>query len=190
MKKIFAIFRLDLKSVTKNLIVFVVIIGITILPALYAWFNIASNWDPYSNTSEMSFAVTNLDKGYEYDGLKINAGDKIKEALDQNKQMNWETVEDEEDAERGVEDGKYFAAVIIPENFSENLLSLTTGKFTQAKLTYCVNEKINAIAPKITDKVIEAMQGSADSSYVSTIAEAIAAAPPTVKRTPSSASFV
>ena len=176
MKKIFAIFRLDLKSVTKNLIVFVVIIGITILPALYAWFNIASNWDPYSNTSEMSFAVTNLDKGYEYDGLKINAGDKIKEALDQNKQMNWETVEDEEDAERGVEDGKYFAAVIIPENFSENLLSLTTGKFTQAKLTYCVNEKINAIAPKITDKVIEAMQGSADSSYVSTIAEAIAAA--------------
>ena len=176
MKKIFSIFRTDLKSVTKNLIVFVVIIGITILPALYAWFNIASNWDPYSNTGEMSFAVSNLDEGYKKDGLEVNAGDKIKDSLKQNKQMNWEIVEKSEDAERGVEDGKYYAAVIIPKDFSKNLLSVTTGEFKQAKLEYCVNEKVNAITPKITDKVISAMQESADSSYVSTIAEAIASA--------------
>ena len=71
MKKIFSVFRLDLKSLTKNLIVFVVVIGITILPALYAWFNIAANWDPYSSTGELPFAVCTFDKGYEFKGFKI-----------------------------------------------------------------------------------------------------------------------
>ncbi len=173
MKKIFSVFRLDLKSLTKNLIVFVVVIGITILPALYAWFNIAANWDPYSNTGELSFAVSSLDRGYAFKGLKINAGEKIAENLKQNDKMGWKFV-DEDEAKAGVEDGKYYAAVVIPENFTENLLSITTGGFKQAKLQYYVNEKKNAIAPKITDKGIEAIQESVDATYVSTIAETIA----------------
>ena len=173
MKKIFSVFRLDLKSLTKNLIVFVVVIGITILPALYAWFNIAANWDPYSSTGELPFAVCTLDKGYEFKGLKINAGEKIVENLKQNDKMGW-TFVDEDDAKKGVEDGKYYAAVVIPEDFTENLLSVTTGGFKQANLQYYVNEKKNAIAPKITDKGISAIQESVDATYVSTIAETIA----------------
>lgn len=174
MKKIFKIFRQDLKSMTKNLIIFVVIIGITILPALYAWFNIAANWDPYSSTGDLPFAVCSLDKGYNFQGLDIKAGDKIIEGLKANDKMGWEFVDDAEDAKKGVEDGKYYAAVAIPENFSENLLSITNGKFNQAKLQYYVNEKKNAIAPKITDKGVQAMQESVDATYVSTIAETIA----------------
>ena len=174
MKKIFKIFHQDLKSMTKNLIIFVVIIGITILPALYAWFNIAANWDPYSNTGDLSFAACSLDKGYKFKGLDIKAGDKIVDGLKSNDKMGWEFVDDAEEAQKGVEDGKYYAAVVIPENFSENLLSITNGKFNQAKLQYYVNEKKNAIAPKITDKGIQAMQESVDATYVSTIAETIA----------------
>lgn len=105
MKKIFSIFRLDLKSLTKNLIVFVVVIGITILPALYAWFNIASNWDPYSNTGDISFAVCSMDKGYTYDNIKTNAGEKIVDNLKKNNKMGWEFVDDKDDAEKGVKDG-------------------------------------------------------------------------------------
>ena len=173
MKKIFSIFRLDLKSLTKNLIVFVVVIGITILPALYAWFNIAANWDPYSSTGELSFAVCSLDKGSEYKGLKINAGDKIVDNLKKNDKMGW-TFVDEDDATQGVKAGKYYAAVVIPEDFTENLMSIVSGGFKQAKLQYYVNEKSNAIAPKITDKGVSAIQESVDATYVSTIAETIA----------------
>ncbi|MEE1261736.1 YhgE/Pip domain-containing protein [Ruminococcus sp.] len=173
MKKIFSIFRLDLKSLTKNLIVFVVVIGITILPALYAWFNIAANWDPYSSTGELSFAVCSLDKGSEYKGLKINAGDKIVDNLKKNDKMGW-TFVDEDDATQGVKDGQYYAAVVIPEDFTENLMSIVSGGFKQAKLQYYVNEKSNAIAPKITDKGVSAIQESVDATYVSTIAETIA----------------
>ena len=173
MKCIGRIFRQDLKSLSKNLIIFAVVIGITVLPALYAWFNIAANWEPYSNTGEIPFAVCSLDKGYSYKGVKINAGEKIIDNLKQNDKMGWEFVENEE-ATEGVENGKYYASVIIPENFSENLLSLVTGEFKQAKLQYYVNEKINAIAPKITDKGVSAIQESIDATYVSTIAETIA----------------
>lgn len=173
MKKIFSIFRLDLKSLTKNLIVFVVMIGITILPALYAWFNIAANWDPYSSTGNLPFAVCSNDKGYGYKDISINAGDKIIDNLKQNDKMGWEFV-DEDEAKQGVKDGKYYAAIVIPEDFSENLLSITTGDFTQAKLEYYVNEKQNAIAPKITDKGIETIEESVGTTYVSSLTETIA----------------
>ena len=174
MKKIFSVFRLDLHSLTKNLIVFVVVIGITILPALYAWFNIAANWDPYSSTGGISFAVCMLDKGCKFKSMEINAGEKITDGLKANDKMGWEFVDDEDEAVQGVENGKYYAAVVIPEDFSENLLSITSGKFSQAKLQYFVNEKKNAIAPKITDKGISTIQESVDAAYVSTIAETIA----------------
>ena len=88
MKTIFSIFKYDLKNVAKNIIVFVVVIGIAILPALYSWFNIASNWDPYSNTSALDFAVCSLDKGYTYKALEINAGDEIISSLKQNPKMD------------------------------------------------------------------------------------------------------
>ena len=175
MKKIFSVFRLDLKSLTKNLIVFVVVIGITILPALYAWFNIAANWDPYSNTGNLSFAVCSEDKGYSYKTLTVNAGEEIINNLKQNDKMGWEFV-DADEAKDGVKNGEYYAAVIIPENFSENLLSITTGNFTQAKLEYYVNEKRNAISPKITDKGIEAIEESVGATYVSSLTETIAKA--------------
>lgn len=173
MKNIFTIFKHDLKSVSKNLIVFVVVIGISILPALYAWFNIASNWDPYSSTGNLPFAVTSNDKGYTYKTLTINAGDEIISNLKQNDKMGWDFV-DEDEATQGVENGKYYAAVVIPEDFSEDLLSVTTGDFKQAKLQYYVNEKKNAVAPKITDKGIEAIEESVASTYVSSIAKTIA----------------
>ena len=174
MKNIFRIFLNDLRSVAKNIIVFIVVIGISILPALYAWFNIAANWDPYSSTSGLSFAVCSKDKGYTYNMImKINAGDQIIDNLKKNDKMGW-TFVTEDEAINGVKDGTYYAAVVIPEDFSKNLLSLTTGLFKQAELHYYINEKKNAIAPKITDKGVEAIEESINSTYVSTITRLIA----------------
>ena len=175
MKNVFRILKNDLKSIAKNLIVFIVIIGICILPALYAWFNIAANWDPYSSTNGLTFAVCSLDKGYSYSALSINAGDEIISNLKANDKMGW-TFVDEKEAKDGVNNGTYYAAVIIPDNFSECLFSITTGKFKQAELQYYINEKVNAIAPKITDKGVEAIEESVNSTYVSTITKYLATA--------------
>lgn len=176
MKKIIGIFKGDLKSITKNLIIFVVVIGISILPALYAWFNIASNWDPYSATSGLAFAVYSNDKGYAYKELTVNAGEELLDNVRQNNQIGWDITESKDEAVDGVYSGKYYAAIVVPENFSENLLSITTGKFQQAQLEYYVNEKKNAVAPKITDKVSETLQTSIESAYVGTLAKVLATA--------------
>lgn len=173
MGKIFHIFANDLKTVCTNIVALVVVVGIVILPALYSWFNIASNWDPYSSTDKMPFAVCNMDKGYTYSGIEINAGHEIVEALKGNPKMGWEFVEEKE-AREGVENGKYYAAVLIPQTFSENLSSITTGQFKRAELDYYVNEKKNAIAPKITNAGITAIESEVKSTYVNTVTKILA----------------
>lgn len=174
MKDIFTIFVNDLKSAARNVIVFIVIIGICILPALYAWFNIAANWDPYSSTGGIPFAVCSKDKGASFNILlSVNAGDKIIDELKKNDKMGWNFV-DENEAVEGVRQGRYFAAVVIPEEFSEDLMSVLSGKFKQAELHYYINEKRNAIAPKITKAGIETVQESINTAYVNTITTMIA----------------
>lgn len=175
MKKIFNILKHDAKNISKNMIIFVVIIGITILPALYAWFNIASNWDPYANTGDLPFAVCSKDVGYKYKTIEIQAGDSIIDGLKSNNAMKWDFVSEDE-AKQGVKDGKYYAAVIIPEDFSENLLSIVSGNFKQAKLQYYANEKKNAVATKITDKGVQAIEENIGSEYVDTLGKTLGTA--------------
>ena len=44
MKNILRIFKYDLMKIHKNVIAMIVIMGITVIPTLYAWFNIAVNF--------------------------------------------------------------------------------------------------------------------------------------------------
>lgn len=168
MKKIFSIFKHDLKKIFRSIIAFIVVIGLSILPALYAWFNIASNWNPYDNSGNIAVAVVNLDKGCQIGPLKTSFGDNIVDNLKKNTQMGW-TFVDKETADQGIINGDYYAAVIISEDFSENLISITSGELKRPEITYLVNEKKNAIAPKITDKGIQAIETEVNSSFVAEI---------------------
>ena len=129
----------------------IIVIGVLITPALYAWFNINAFWDPYSNTENVSIAVANLDSGTDSDLTgEVNIGDQVVEQLRENDQLGWQFM-GESAARSAVERGDVYAAIVIPETFSEQLLSMTSGEFTQPALQYYVNEKASAIAPKITD---------------------------------------
>lgn len=173
MKHVFKIFKRDLKRLSRNAIALVIVIGICVIPALYAWFNIAANWDPYGSTDGIKVAVVNKDEGCSLHALELNGGEEIVTNLKQNTQMGW-TFTGEDDAKEGVLSGKFYAAVIIPEDFSSNLTSIVTGELERPQIEYYVNEKKNAIAPKITDKGISAIQSEVDSSFISVITETIA----------------
>ena len=134
----------------KNRAATLVMIGVCLLPSLYAWFNIAANMDPYANTSGIRVAIANCDTGTKADVITMNAGDSIVEKLKENKSLGWQFVS-EEKAKEGVQAGDYYAAIVIPENFSSSLVSILSGDLKRPKLDYYVNEKKNAIAPKITD---------------------------------------
>ncbi len=119
MKTILKIFRRDLKKIFTNSMAIILIVGVAVLPALYAWFNIYANWDPYGNTSNMQVAVINADEGAEIENLSICVGNQIVTNLKANDSIDWKFVSKEE-ALYGVKSGKYYAAVEIPENFSES----------------------------------------------------------------------
>ncbi|MDO4596401.1 MAG: YhgE/Pip domain-containing protein [Coriobacteriaceae bacterium] len=172
-RKAFQIFKRDLIRLLKNPVAMIITIGVCIIPSLYAWYNIVANWDPYGNTGNVKVAVANNDKGTsnEYVG-ELNAGKQTVDKLRENDQIGW-TFVDETKAKQGVESGEYYAAIVIPKDFSKDLTSMLTGEFHEPKLAYYVNEKKNAIAPKVTDTGAETVEEQINETFVSTVAKTL-----------------
>nr|WP_207728692.1 YhgE/Pip domain-containing protein [Clostridium botulinum] len=167
-KNIFKIYKRDLQNIITNWVAIVVMLGLMILPSLYAWFNIKSSWDPYSNTKSISVAVVNKDKAAFFKGQSINVGEELVNKLKINKNIGWKFV-DEREAEKGVKYGKYYASIMIPEDFSYKILSITRDKQEKPTLIYSVNEKSNAVAPKITSKGVTTIQSEVTKTFVKTV---------------------
>ena len=172
MKTAFRIFIRDLKRLSRNRAAALVMVGVCLLPSLYAWFNIAANMDPYGNTSGIKVAIANSDQGASSDMISLNAGDTIVKNLKENKQLGWVFV-DEKQAKQGVRSGKYYAAIVIPDDFSNSLLSVLSGEVKSPKLDYYINEKKNAIAPKITDTGATTIQQEINDTFSAVASEAI-----------------
>ncbi|MEW8957091.1 YhgE/Pip domain-containing protein [Clostridium sp.] len=172
MKNIFRIYKRDIKSIINNPIALIVVLALIFLPSLYAWFNIEASWDPYGSTFGISVAVANKDKGVTIKDKNINVGDEVISSLKENHDIGWKFV-DEEEAIKGTEEGKYYASIIIPENFSTDITSILNGEFKKPELDYYINEKINAIAPKITDKGASSVQQQISENFVKTVNGAI-----------------
>ena len=171
MKNIIKIFQDDLKDISSNIALIIVLIGLAILPSLYAWFNIKASWDPYGNTSNISVAVVNNDKGTTLFDKELNMGDRLIDQLKDNHSLGWKFV-DEEEARKGVERGKYYASIEITQDFSKNIVSILSKDIHKAEIVYTVNEKINAIAPKITDKGASTIQLQVNKTVVKIASEA------------------
>ena len=172
MKNVWKIFQRDMMRIRNNVIALVVIIGISVVPCLYAWFNIAASWDPYSNTGNLKVAVASVDEGYEGSliPIEINIGDKVLSALRENTQMEW-VFTTEEKATSGVKSGKYYAAIVIPKDFSNKMMSVFSEKVEKPEITYYSNAKENAIAPKVTDKGAGAVQRQVNEVFIETVSD-------------------
>jgi putative membrane protein len=168
MKNIFKIFNRDLKSIFTNSMAIILAVGLAVIPSLYAWFNIFANWDPYGSTGNMQVAVVIEDEGYKFRDIEINVGQEIKTNLEANDLIDWQFVSKQE-ATKGIEAGKYYAGIEIPSGFSKSLTSIVSDDFKQPSITYYANEKKNAIATKITDKVVQTVQQEVNESFVTTV---------------------
>ncbi len=165
---IFEIIKKDFKSAFSNPIVTIVLIGIIILPSLYALLNIQACWDPYGNTGEVQFAIANLDKGASFEDEKFNIGDELVKDLKKNDKFDW-TFVTEDELRDGVYTGKYYAGIIIPKNLSKNVISITTDDPQQAKLEYVVNVKANPVAAKLTDSGSNAVYNALNAKIIEII---------------------
>lgn len=172
MKTVLKIFKRDFKNIFTNSMAIVLAVGIAVLPSLYAWFNIYANKDPYGSTGNMLVAVAVEDEGYTYNSITINIGEEIKANLQANDSIDWQFVSGKK-ALNGVKSGKYYAAIKIPKGFSKSLTSIMSSNFKQPEITYYANEKKNAIATKITDKVVQTVQTEVNESFVTTVVDLI-----------------
>lgn len=174
MKNIWKIFTGDLKKLVKQPFALVIIIGLCVIPSLYAWFNIFANWDPYANTGGIPVAVVSLDKDYtRKDGSVVNMGESVLESLHSNTSVKWVFLDTEEEAQEGVEAGKYYAAIVITEKFTYSMYNVFSDDFENPSLIYYQNQKSNAIATKITDTVAGTLQNTINETFIKVAATTI-----------------
>lgn len=169
MHSIVSFFRRDVRHALANAIGIVVVVGIVAVPSFYAWFNIAGSWDPYGNTKNLRVAVVNEDAGYtgELIPVTLDLGERVVANLMKSDSIGY-TPTTREDALEGVRSGKYYAAVVIPEDFSACLLSGFSANPRQAKVAFYQNQKANAIAEIVTDKASAAIQRDIDEGFART----------------------
>ena len=168
MKNIIEIFRNDIKEVFRKTNTWIIIVGLIFLPSMYAWPNILSSWDPYGHTNNIKVAVTSEDDGATVDGKELNLGNSLVEGLKNNKNLDWQFVSNKQQAEDGVRIGDYYASIVVPKNFSQDMTSVSRTEPQRATIEYTVNEKINAISPKITNSGASAIANNISKNFVET----------------------
>ncbi|MBE1554201.1 YhgE/Pip domain-containing protein [Sporosarcina limicola] len=168
MKKSWNIFTLDIKNISKNWVAAVLIGGLVFLPSLYAWLNIYASWDPYAQTNQMKVAIVNEDKGATIREKEIDVGKDLVATLKTSDEMDWQFTNRQQAMDK-LEYGDYFAVIVIPENFSGKLSSVISNNPEKADIEYYVNEKINSIAPKITEKGASVIVDKVSREFTATV---------------------
>ncbi len=162
----------DFKRLFKNAISIIIVIGLVVLPSIFTWYNVIACWDVFENTGNLTVAVANTDEGYESDliPVRINVGDQVLNALRANDQIDWR-ITDEEDAIDGARSGRYYAAVVIPQSFSKDMLTFYDDDAQHAEIIYYTNQKKSAIAPKITDQGADTVSYQVNEVFAETLSE-------------------
>ena len=162
----------DFKRLFSNIVSIIIVLGLVLLPSIFTWYNVLACWDVFGNTGNLKVAVANSDEGYQSDlvPLKVNIGDQVVSALRANDQMNW-VFTNEEDAVDGAEAGRYYAAVVIPQSFSRDMMTFYSGDVEHARIVYYSNEKKNAIAPKVTGQGADQISAQVNRVFAETLSE-------------------
>ena len=175
MENIIQIFKDDVRGLGKNFLALVIALGLCVIPSLYAWFNIYSNWDPYANTGNVAIAVASDDTGYtRNDGSYVNMGDAVIEQLEENDKLGWTFPSTSQEAIDGVYSGEYYAALILEPDFSQSMYDCLANGMEHPRILYYENEKKNAIAVKITDSGTSSLQQSINQEFTEVVVTTLA----------------
>lgn len=166
MNNILTILRDDLKAIRGNVMTAVIIFGLAIIPLLFTTFNVLASWDPFANTKQLKIAVASEDEGHQSDlaSLKLNLGDEVLSQLSRNDEINW-VLTNSEDAVEGTKSGEYYAGIVLPKDFSANLLTFYVEGTEPSKLNLYTNEKKNALSTTITQRSATGVIEKIDESF-------------------------
>lgn len=170
---IMSIARSDVKRLSRSVVAVVCVFCLALVPCLYAWFNIISNWNPYTPdaTKNLKIAVASEDAGTTFLGLDFNIGNIIIQRLKTDNQIDWQFPESTQAVTDGLYSGDYYAGIVIPEDFSSSMLGFTDGEFEQPEIIYYDNQKMNVIASRVTDRAQTFIKDEINGIFVATIIE-------------------
>ena len=171
MSNVWHLFRGDMRRLFSNAMNIIITVGLVVMPSIFAWYNIIACWNVFDNTGNLTVAVANVDDGYESDlvPLRVNIGEQVVSALRANDEIDWTFTT--EDAVDGAKSGRYYAAVVIPHDFSRVMLTFYSEDVHHAKIVYYANEKKSAIAPKITDRGADTVSYQVNEVFAETLSE-------------------
>ena len=170
MGKILRFVRRDARNLRTSVMAVAVVVGMIAVPSFYAWFNIAGSWDPYGRTGDVRVAVANEDAGYEGTLVpaRVNLGERVVAKLCSSTSIGYEVTSADEALE-GVRSGRYYAAVVIPEDFSRDLMTVFSADPVRAEVRFYQNEKENAIASIVTGKAATAVQSDIERGFAEAV---------------------
>ena len=98
----------------KKIFNYIIIFAVMLIPFMYSFFYLKAYWDPYGkgNIDNIPVAIVNEDKG-------DNGEELINSIVDSGKLKL--SIVSKEKAEDGLYDGKYYALISIPSDFTESI---------------------------------------------------------------------
>ena len=160
------------KAIFKKPTFIIVMIGISLIPALYNIIFLSSMWDPYGQLSDLPVAVVNHDKEASYNGNSMSIGKDMVSNLKENKTLDFHFV-DEEEGKKGLEDGDYYMVVTLPSDLSEKAASILTDHPEQMQIDYQTSSGHSFIASKMSDSAMTQLKQNVSKNVTETYTKAL-----------------
>ena len=160
------------KAIFKKPTFIIVMIGISLIPALYNIIFLSSMWDPYGQLSELPVAVVNNDKEATYNGNTMAIGKDMVSNLENNKSLDFHFV-NEEEGKKGLENGDYYMVVTLPSDLSEKAASILTDHPEQMNIDYQTSSGHSFIASKMSDSAMTQLKQNVSASVTETYTKAL-----------------
>ena len=172
MRDALSVIKNDFSKVRRSVMATCMLLFLIIIPLLFTWFNVLAAWDPFGNTKDLKIAVASEDEGYTSDffPIEVNAGDQVLSQLRANEQMDW-VITNPSDAIEGTKSGEYYASIILPSTFSDDMLTFYADGSQPAQIALHTNEKKNALAPTIANKGAEGISANISETFTRTIGD-------------------
>lgn len=145
------------KAILKKPTFIIVMLGVSLIPALYNVIFLSSMWDPYGKVSDLPVAVVNQDKAVTASGKTLSIGEDVVSSLKENKNLDFHFVS-KEDAQAGLEKGDYYMVVTLPSDLSERAASILTNNPQQMKIDYQTSSGHSFIAGKMSDSAMASLK--------------------------------
>lgn len=172
MNNILTLIRHDFRQATRNTISAMVLVGVVLIPSFFAWFNVLSSWSPFDNVDNLKVAVASADEGFESSlfPMRMNVGEQVVSQLRANSDIDWQFVSEDEAIE-GTKSEEYYAAIVLPSDFSQKMMTFLTPGATPVEIDLYVNEKKNALSSLITGEAATDVSTQINTSFTQTLDE-------------------